>query len=395
VNFELDDIQTQVRDLARTFAERELQPQAAELDATSRFPVETFRKLGELGLLAVNVPETYGGSELGTVALCVALQEVARACASTAVTMSVTNMVAEMIYRFGDEAQRKRHLPPLASGESVAGAFCLSEATSASDAASLRATARRDGDEWVLDGEKMWITSGAYAGVLIVMARTAGPEAGPRGISAFLVEPGAPGLSFGKPEHKMGLRGSNTVSVRLDGCRVPVGNLLGREGDGFKIAMTALDGGRITIGAMATGIARAALDAAASYALDRKAFGKPLARHQTIEHKLADMATQLDAGWLMVQRAAWLKERAGYDDTGATPAAKRFTREAAMAKLLATEGAKRVCDEAVQIHGGYGYTTEFPVERYYRDVRVTTIFEGTSEIQRLVIAREVLRQFAV
>lgn len=391
MNFELDDIQTQVRDLARTFAERELAPQAAELDAASRFPVETFHKLGELGLLAVNVPEAYGGSELGTVALCVALEEVARACASTAVTMSVTNMVAEMISRFGDDAQRKRHLPRLASGEAVAGAFCLSEATSASDAASLRATARRDGDQWVLDGEKMWITSGAYAGVLIVMARTAEPE----GISAFLVEPGTPGLSFGKPEHKMGLRGSNTVSVRLDGCRVPARNLLGRQGDGFKIAMTALDGGRITIGAMATGIARAALDAAATYALERKAFGKPLARHQTIEHKLADMATGLDAGWLLVQRAAWLKEQAGYDETGVTPAAKRFTREAAMAKLLATEGAKRVCDEAVQIHGGYGYTKEFPVERYYRDVRVTTIFEGTSEIQRLVIAREVLRQLAI
>jgi alkylation response protein AidB-like acyl-CoA dehydrogenase len=268
----------------------------------------------------------------------------------------------------------------------VAGAFCLSEATSASDAAAMHTTAVRDGDRYVLNGTKMWITSGAYAGVHIVMART-DPQGAHRGISAFVVEPSTPGFSVGPAEKKMGLRGSNTVPVILEDCAVDAGNLLGQEGDGFKIAMTALDGGRITIGAMATGIARAALDAAAAYALDRKAFGKPIGDFAAIQGKLADMATGIEAAELLVMRAAWLKDQAA-------AGGRRFTQEAATAKLFTTENAKRVCDEAIQIHGGYGYTREFAVERYYRDARVTTIFEGTSEIQKLVIAREVLARFA-
>ncbi|MEE2780396.1 MAG: acyl-CoA dehydrogenase family protein, partial [Myxococcota bacterium] len=352
-----------------------------------RFPVESFRKLAEMGLLGLNVPEHLGGSKAGTVALAVALTEVAACCASTAVTMSVTNMVGETISRFGSDDLQGRTVPRLTSGDAVCGAFCLSEPGSGSDAASLRATARREGDVYILNGTKMWITSGAHAGVLIVMARTAGPEAGSKGISAFVVEPGFEGFSTGKPENKTGLRGSNTVSVVLEDCVVPAANLLGEEGIGFRIAMTALDGGRITIGAMANGIARAAIEASITYSQDRKQFGQPIATFQAIQHKLADMQTRFQLSELLVRRAAWLKEQAG--DSG-----RRFTREAAMAKLFSTESCKYITEEAVQIHGGYGYIREYPVERYMRDSRVTTIFEGTSEIQKMVIAREVLAQVA-
>ena len=384
MEFALTDEQEQVQALARDFAQRELAPLAAELDEEARFPVESFRKLGELGLLAVNVPAALGGSEMGVVALTVALSEVAGACASTAVGMSVTNMVGETITRFGTDDLTKRYVPRLASGELTTGAFCLSEPGSGSDAAALAATAGLDGDHYVLNGTKSWVTSGGYAGALIVMARTGGAEAGHRGISAFVVEPGFDGFSTGKPEDKCGLRASNTVSVILEDCRVPAANLLGEEGMGFAIAMTALDGGRITIGSMANGIGGAALDAATRYAMDRKQFGRPISQFQAIQHKLADMATGLDAATLLVRRAAWLKEQAA--TTG-----RRFTREAAMAKVFATEGCKRITEEAVQIHGGYGYTRDYPVERYMRDARVTTIFEGTTEIQKLVLAREILK----
>jgi len=384
MDFGLTEEQAAVRDLARSFAQKELAPKAEELDATGEFPVASQKKLAELGLLGVNVPAAYGGSEMGVVALNLALTEIAAACASNAVTMSVTNMVGEMIAKFGSEGLKQRYLPKLCSGEAVAGAFCLSEPQSASDAAGLKSTAVRDGDFWVLNGTKMWITSGAYAGVLVVMARTGGPEAGSRGISAFIVEPGFEGFSTGPAEKKMGLKGSNTVPVILEDCRVPASNLLGNEGDGFKIAMTALDGGRITIGSMANGIARAALEAAAKYATEREAFGRPIGHFGAMQHKLADMATGLEAAQLMVYRGALLKEASA--TTG-----RRFTREAARAKLFATENAKRVCDEALQIHGGYGYVRDFPVERYYRDVRVTTIFEGTTEIQKLVIARDIIK----
>lgn len=383
MDFAFTEEQQAVAELARSFAARELAPHAAHLDETGEFPAENQKKLAELGLLGVNVPEALGGAEMGVVPLNLALYEVARVCASNAVTMSVTNMVAEIISRFGSAELRSKYVPEITSGRAVAGAFCLSEPQSASDAGGLTSTAVRDGDSWVLNGTKMWITSGAYAGVLVVMARTAGKEAGSRAISAFIVEPGFPGFSTGPAEKKMGLKGSNTVPVILEDCRVPAANLLGEIGDGFKIAMTALDGGRITIGSMANGIARAALDAAGRYALEREAFGKKIATFGAIQDKIADMATGLHAAELMVYRAAWLKEQSAR--TGA-----RFTREAARAKLFATENAKRVCDEALQIHGGYGYVREFPVERYYRDVRVTTIFEGTSEIQKLVIARDVI-----
>jgi alkylation response protein AidB-like acyl-CoA dehydrogenase len=288
--------------------------------------------------------------------------------------MAVTNMAAELICVWGSDAQKQRHVPRLVGGEHMCGSFALSEPHAGSDASALRTTATRVGAGWRLDGTKQWITSGSHAGLFVVWART---EAG---ISAFLVEKGTPGLSTGRPEDKMGLRGSSTVQVVLDGVEVGPEALLGADGQGFKIAMTALDGGRIGIGAQACGIAGAALDAARRYATVRVQFGVPLAEHQAIQLMLADMATQLDAARLLVLQAAWRKE-----------AQQSFTRAAAMAKLFASERACRICDAAIQIHGGYGYTRDVPVERHLRDARVTRIYEGTSEVQRIVIAREVLR----
>ncbi len=327
--------------------------------------------------MAVNVPEDLGGAGAGVVSYALAMQEVARACASTAVTMAVTNMVGEVIARFGSEDQKTKYCPRLASGDFVAGSFALSEPEAGSDPGGMRTTARRDGDAWVIDGSKQWITSGAHAGVMIVWARTG--AAGTKGLSCFLVEGGTPGLRVGKAEDKMGIRGSNTVSLQFENCRVPASALLGEENMGFRIAMMALDGGRIGISSQAIGIARAALAESVQYAKDRKAFDKPIADFQAIQWKLADMKTELDAAHLLSMRAASLKERG-----------LPFSREASMSKLFASEAAVRICNEAVQIHGGYGYIREFPAERHLRDARVTTIYEGTSEIQRIVVARSVL-----
>jgi alkylation response protein AidB-like acyl-CoA dehydrogenase len=329
----------------------------------------------------VNVPEDVGGSAAGVVSYALAMQEVARACASTAVTMAVTNRVGEVISHFGTPEQRAQHCPKLASGEYAAGAFALSEPEAGSDPGGMRTTARKDGSEWVIDGAKQWITSGAHAGVFVVWARTGDAKElpGTRGVSCFLVEAGARGLKIGRAEDKMGLRGSNTVPLEFDGLRVPESALLGQLHGGFKIAMMALDGGRIGISSQAIGIARAALEESVQYARDRKAFGKPIGDFQAMQWKLADMKTEIDAANLLSLRAAWLK------DNG-----RPFSREASMAKLYASEMGVRVCNEAVQIHGGYGYTREFPAERHLRDVRVTTIYEGTSEVQRIVIARSTL-----
>jgi alkylation response protein AidB-like acyl-CoA dehydrogenase len=378
MNFEPTEAQREVQRRAREVASELIAPQAAELDVTERFPVETFRELGRRGMLGLSAPAAYGGQDIGTVSLALALEEIAYACASTAVGMSVTNMVADTIARFGDDALASRYVPFITSGESVTGAFCLSEPGSGSDAASMRTTAQRDGERYILNGTKMWITSGSYSGAFIVMARTAGPEAGYKGISAFVLEPGFDGFSTGRAEEKCGLRGSNTVPVIMEDCVVPASNLIGQEGIGFRIAMTALDGGRVTIGAMANGIARAALDVAARYASERPA----LRRSQAVQSTLADMASGLDAAQLLVWRAASLKEASA--KTGA-----RFTREAAIAKLHATENVKKVTASAVELLGVDGCTADYPVERLMRDARVTSIFEGTSEIQKLVIAREV------
>ena len=381
MDFTLNETQRLIQQTARHYAERVIAPQAAAIDEEERFPVDILKGLADMGLMAVNVPESLGGSQAGAVAYVLAMIEVARACASTAVTMAVTNMVGEVIARFGTPEQRERCCPRLASGEWLAGSFALSESEAGSDPGALRTTARRDGDDWVLDGSKQWITSGAYAGVLVVWARTGDQAAypGTRGISCFLVEQATPGLRIGRAEDKMGIRGSNTVGLHFDECRVPETALLGELHGGFKIAMMALDGGRIGISAQALGIARAALEESVRYAKDRKQFGRPIGDNQAIQWKLAEMQTSIDAAYLLALRAAWMKDHA-------VP----FSREAAMAKMFSTEAAVQICNHAVQIHGGYGYIRDFPAERHLRDVRVSMIYEGTSEIQRVVIARSML-----
>jgi alkylation response protein AidB-like acyl-CoA dehydrogenase len=379
VDLDLNETQLLVQKTAREYATRVVAPRAAAIDETEQFPREVLKGLADIGLMAINVPEELGGAGAGVIAYALAMQEIARACASTAVMMSVTNMVGEAVARFGTDAQKEHYCPRIASGECLLGSFALSEPDAGSDPGGMRTTARRDGDEWVLDGAKQWITGGGYAGLFIVWARTAPPETSAKGISCFLVEGGAKGLKIGRPEDKMGIRGSNTVPLEFDGLRVPASALLGQENGGFKIAMMALDGGRIGISSQALGIARAALVESITYAKQRTTFGVPIASHQAIQWKLADMQTGIDAAHLLSMRAAWMKEQG-----------KPFSKEAAMAKVFASEMAVRVCNEAVQIHGGYGYIRDFAAERHLRDARVTMIYEGTSEIQRVVIGRTVL-----
>ena len=376
MDFELDETAAMVQASARDYATKEILPRAATIDREGRIPPSILKGLAELGMMTLAVPEEIGGADVGVVAYSAALSEVARACASTAVTMSVTNMVSEVIARFGTDAQKKAYVPRLASGALAAGSFALSEPEAGSDPGAMRTTAKKDGDHWVIDGAKQWITSGDFAGVFVVWARTGG--AGTKGISCFLVEQGTPGLSVGHHEDKMGLRGSSTTALHFEGVRVPESALLGELNGGFKIAMMALDGGRIGIASQAIGIAEAALAAAVEYAKERKTFGKPIADHQAIQWMIADARTELDAARLLTYRAAYLKQ-----------SKQSFSHQAAMAKLYATEAAGRICDRALQIHGGYGYVKEYDVERYYRDVRVTRIYEGTSEIQRVVIGRSV------
>ncbi len=377
MNLELNETQQLVAKTARDYAERVVRPVAAALDREERFPADILKGLADLGLMGVNVPAELGGAKAGVVAYSLAMQEIARACASTAVTMAVSNMVAEVIARFGNEEQKHLHVPKITSGEYAAGAFALSEPEAGSDPGSMRTTAERAPGGWVLRGQKQWITSGAYAGVFVVWARTGGP--GTKGISTFLVEGGTPGLKPGKHEDKLGLRASNTVPLVFDDCFVPEGALLGEPNQGFRVAMMALDGGRIGIASQALGIATAAFEEAVAYAKDRRQFGRPIGTFDAIGGMLADCRTELDAARMLTLRAAWLKENG-----------RPFTREASMAKLYASEAANRICNRAVQIHGGYGYVKDFGAERHLRDVRVTTIYEGTSEIQRTVIARTVL-----
>ncbi len=381
MDLELTETQTFVQKAARDFATRVILPKAAEIDKKEIFPAEIMKGLAALGLLAVNVPEELGGAAAGAVSYALAMQEVARACASCAVTMAVTNMVGEVIATFGTDEQKKKYCTGLADGSLVAGAFGLSEPGAGSDPGGMRTVAREDGDSYVLDGEKQWITSGAHAGVMVVWARTAPLDTHPgtRGISCLLVEKGTAGLKIGRAEDKMGIRGSNTVSLSFEACRVPKSALLGHLNGGFKIAMMALDGGRIGISAQAIGIARAALEESVQYARDRKQFNKPIGEFQAVQWKLANMKVELDAAHLLCMRAAWLKDQA-----------RPFSREASMAKLFASEASNRIVNHAVQIHGGYGYIREFAAERHLRDARVTTIYEGTSEVQRIVIARTLL-----
>ncbi len=376
MNFELNETQRLVQRTAREFAERELAPRAAARDRSGEFPLRELRGLAALGLLGVNIPEELGGSAAGVVAYSVAMEEIARGDASVSVAMAVTNMVGEVLVQFASDEVKRRLVPRLTSGDAVAGAFGLSEPQAGSDPAAMTTTAVPVAGGWRLDGNKQWITSGDRAGVFVIWAKT-DRTAGARGISAFAVEGGTPGLSAGRHEDKMGLRGSSTVPLLLENCVIPEENLLGKLGGGLSVALAALDGGRVGIASQALGLGAAALDAARSYAKARVQFGRPIADNQAIQFMLADTATELEAARLLARRAAYKKERG-------VP----YTREASMAKLYASEAAGRACDRAVQIHGGYGYTREFPVERLMRDVRVSRIYEGTSEVQRIVIARQ-------
>jgi alkylation response protein AidB-like acyl-CoA dehydrogenase len=379
VHFELTDEQRMIRDTVRELAQTEFAPRAREIDEEARFPAENVASLARLGLMGLPIPEKYGGAGADTVSYALAVEEISAACGSTGLIYAAhISLGCGPIYLFGSEEQKAKYLPALTSGETL-GAFALTEPHAGSDPAATRTTAERRGDQWVLNGRKMWITSGAIAGTLIATARTF-VDGQDRGLSCFLVEKDTPGFTPGKNEPKMGLKGSVTSELLFEDCAVPAANLLGEPGRGLAQMLATLDGGRISIGAMALGLGRAALEAGVSYAKERTAFGKPIAEHQAIQWMIADGATQLDAARLLVLRAAWLKDRGQ----------GRYTREAAMAKLFASEAAEKCCHDAIQIHGGMGYSREFPVERFYRDNRLTAIGEGTSEINRLVIARQVL-----
>jgi alkylation response protein AidB-like acyl-CoA dehydrogenase len=378
MNFELTDDQKLFRDTVRDFLEAEVAPHVEHFEKAGALPREILTRLWtELGLGGMAIPEEYGGIGLDAIATCLVVEELSRVWASLAITVAVHNSVGcGPIVQFGTEAQKQKYLPKLAT--EWIGAFSLSEPVSGSDAAALRTTAVRDGDHYVLNGEKNWVTTGGFADTYVVMART-GPDKR-KGISAFIIEKGTPGLTLTKTEDKMGLKASETRSLVFQECRVPAENLLAEEGMGLKIALSLLDSGRFGVAAQAVGIARAALEAARKYARERETFGKPIGQHQVVGFMLADMHVKLEASRALTWRAAWLKT-----------AGRPFGREASMAKLFASEAATWITHRAMQIHGGYGYVRDYPVERYYRDARVTEIYEGTSEIQRLVIATGLLK----
>jgi alkylation response protein AidB-like acyl-CoA dehydrogenase len=379
LNFQLSEEQRAVRDAARDFAQTELLPGVIERDEEARFPTEQVKRMGELGFLGMMVSPEYGGSGLDTVSYVLAMEEISKVDASCSVIMSVNNsLICYGLDKYGTEDQKQRYLTRLASGE-IIGAFCLSEPEAGSDATSQRTTAEDRGDHYLLNGVKNWITNGNSASVCLVMAQT-NPELKHRGINCLIVEKGWEGFTVGKKEKKMGIRASDTHSLLFSDVRVPKENRIGEEGFGFKFAMSTLNGGRIGIAAQALGIAAGAYELALAYAKERKSFGKPIADHQAIQFKLADMATQIEAARLLVYQAARLKDE-GRD----------YAKAAAMAKLYASDVAMRVTTEAVQIHGGYGYVQEYHVERLMRDAKITQIYEGTSEIQKLVIARELLK----
>jgi len=377
VDFDLSDDQREIQALTREFAQAEIEPHAAEWDRGHTFPKELFGKLADLGLMGACVPEEYGGAGADFLSYILMLEELSRADAGVGVTVAVhTSAVTLPILTFGTDEQRSRFVPPLARGD-VIGAFALTETEAGSDAGSLRTTATPDGEGWTISGTKQFISTARFAGTLLVFARTDPDTSSAKGVSAFILD--ADHIRVTGEEEKLGLNSSVTNSIAIEGARVERDRLLHEEGKGFKVAMATLDGGRIGIGAQALGIAQAAYDAARSYALERKQFGKRIAEFQAIQWKLADMATEIDAARLLTYRAAWLKQQG-----------RPHTEEGAKAKLFASEMARRQTGEAIQILGGYGYTKEFPVERYYRDAKITEIYEGTSEIQRLVIARSIL-----
>jgi butyryl-CoA dehydrogenase len=380
MEFQLTEEQQLIRETARQFADEYLAPRAAHHDQTAEFTAEQVRRLGELGFLGMQVPEEYGGSALDSISYVLAMEEVSRGDAATSVTMTVQNSLVNWpLARFGTPEQQRKYLPRLATGEWL-GCYALTEPVAGSDPASMGTGAVEDGDSYVLNGSKIFISNGGVADIALVWAQTH-RELKHKGVTAFILEKGMPGFEVGAEEHKMGIRGSNTVELYFKNCRVPRANILGEVGGGFKIAMMTLDGGRIGIAAQAVGIAQAAMDAAVQYAQQRKAFGRPIAELEGIQFKIADMAAEIQASRLLTYYAAWAKDQG-----------VRYSKQAAMAKLHASETATRVTHMAVQIHGGYGYLRDFPVERLYRDARITEIYEGTSEIQRLVIAGQVFKE---
>jgi butyryl-CoA dehydrogenase len=379
MNFELTDEQRMIRDTAREFAAREVAPKAAELDKSGRWPIEIVAKMGELGLMGVAIPQEYGGAGMDAVSYALAMEEISAACASTGVIMSVNNsLFSDPVYKFGTEDQKKRVLTPVARGEKL-GCFGLTEPMSGSDAQTMATGAEKVGGSWVINGAKNWITNGPHADFILVFAVT--DRSGPKiKHTAFLVERGTPGYTQNPLDHKLGIHAAHSCTVFFENVKVSEENIVGKVGDGFKVAMATLDGGRIGIACQALGIARAAFEKSVAYAKERKSFGVPIAQHQAIQFMLADMAVQIDAARLLCWRAATMKDRG-----------VRHSSESAMAKLYASEMATRVTHKAIQVHGGYGYSTEFPVERHYRDARITEIYEGTSEIQRIVIAANLLK----
>jgi butyryl-CoA dehydrogenase len=381
VDLDLAEEQQLLQKSVREFAEAEVKPHAKEIDETGRFPLDTFKKAAELGLTGVAVPENYGGAGMDHVSYAIVVEEISRVCASTGVILSVQNsLYCDPVLRFGTEEQKQKFLVPFARGEKI-GCYALTEPQAGSNAAALTTKAVRKGDTYVINGTKAWITNGGAADAAIVYVNTQ-PEKGEKGITALVVEKGTPGFAVGKEEKKLGIHATACTELSFTDCEVPVGNRIGNEGEGYKVALSTLDGGRIGIAAQATGIAQGAFEAALSYAQQRQAFGHPISDFQAIQFMLADMATEIDAARLLTRRAAWKQ------DSGA-----RFTMEASIAKLFASEMSTRVAHKAIQIHGGYGYSSEYPVERAYRDARITEIYEGTSEIQRLVIAAWVLKAY--
>jgi len=381
VNLELNEEQILLQRTVREFAEAEVKPHARELDETGHFPHETFRKAAELGLTAVAIPESEGGAGMDHTCYAIMMEEIARVCASTSVVLSVQNsLFCDPIHRFGTGEQKKKFLLPFARGEKI-GCYALTEPQAGSNAAALRTKAILQGDRYIVNGTKAWITNGGVADAALVYVNTQ-PEKGEKGITALVIEKDTPGFKVGKEEKKLGIHATACTELSFTDCEVPVANRIGVEGEGYKVALTTLDGGRIGIGAQATGIAQGAFEAALAYAKDRQAFGHPISDFQAIQFMLADMATEIDAARLLVRKAAWK------NDSG-----QRFSMEASIAKLFASEMATRVTHKAIQIHGGNGYSQEYPVERMYRDARITEIYEGTSEIQRLVIAAWVLKSY--
>ena len=379
MQFSLTEEQSAVQRTAHDFATNEVLPKAAEIDREHRHPAELVKRMAELGFLGIAVPEQYGGSGFDHISYVLAMEEISRACASTGVIMSVMNsLVCDPIYRFGSEEQKQEWLIPLASGK-LLGCFALSEPEAGSDAAAQKTVAVREGDSWIINGTKNWITNGPVADVCVLFTMN-DQAAGHKGITAFILPMKTKGVRTGPPDDKLGIRGSKSSQIYLDDVRLPHSAVLGEVGGGFKVAMSTLDGGRIGIAAQAIGIARAALEDSLAYAQQRRTFGKAIAQHQAIQFKLADMATELDAARLLALRAAWLKDNK-----------KPYGKEAAMAKLYASDIANKAAREGIQIFGGNGYVTEFPVERHFRDAKITEIYEGTSEIQRLVIAGHLMK----